>query len=133
MILVILYRKITVFLKRATPISVIISEKPQTASGDMFLNMLTFIPESMLKLQGISIKEHSRLHLVNSYDLFLVCWSKTNCTPAKSWTPNGILNRTGFRLLKKFYRGFIKVPLFSKKHSEIFCKKVLTYHQNALM
>ena len=37
---------------------------------------------------NISTREHSRLHLVNSYDSFLDCWSKTNCTPAKSWTPN---------------------------------------------
>ena len=56
---------------------------------------------------------------------------KTNCTPAKSWTPNLITNRTDFRFLKNFYRGSLKVTLFSKIHIKTFFKKFLTYHQNA--
>ena len=78
----------TMFQKQVTLICVIISEKLQTASGDMFLNMLDSMLKNMLKLPNISTREHSRLHLVSLYDSFLVCWSKTNCTPAKNWTPN---------------------------------------------
>lgn len=82
LILVTSYPKITVFQKQAILICIIISEKLQTVSGGMFLNMLNSIPENMLKLPDISTKEHSHLHLVNSYDSFLVFWSKTN------WMPN---------------------------------------------
>ena len=54
----------------------------------------------MLRYPNISTKEHSRLHLVNLYDSFLDCWPKTNCTPAKSWTPNIIPGRTDIRFLR---------------------------------
>lgn len=47
-----------------------------------------FYARKYAEVTNISTKEHSRLHLVNLYDLFLDCWSRTNCTPAKSWTPN---------------------------------------------
>ena len=85
---VILLPKTTLFQKPEIPICAIIWEKPLTASGGMCLNMRITMPKNMLRFQSISTREHSRLHLVNLYDSFLDCWSKTNCTLAKSWAPN---------------------------------------------
>ena|GEM_PF-4196428 len=36
----------------------------------------------------VGIDVSSKSNVVYSYDSFLVCLSKTNCTPAKNWTPN---------------------------------------------
>ena len=61
-------------------------------------DLLTFLSEKsrnrISDISSISTREHSRLHLVNLYDSFWDCWSKTNCTPAKSWTPNILSSRT---------------------------------------
>ena len=118
----ILLPRITKCQRLEIPISATILVKLQTASESTALNMLTIMPENMLKQTNISTKEHSRLHLVNLYDSFLDCWSKTNCTPAKSWTPNIISSRTDFRFLFKIHRRFIKVTLFCHRYEkEIFC------------
>lgn len=72
-------------------------------SGDMCRKTLNFILENMLKLPSISRRAHSRLHLVNSYASFLVCWPKTNCTPAKNWTLNWILSRNNAHFQKNWF------------------------------
>ena len=82
------FPKITRFRKLVILICAITWEKQQTVSEGIFRNTTNTIRKSMLKSPNISTREHSRLHLVNSYDSFLDCWPKTNCTPAKSWTPN---------------------------------------------
>ena len=94
------FLRITICRKLGIPIFATILAKRQTASGSTSLNMLISMPENMLRYPNISTKEHSRLHLVNLYDSFLDCWPKTNCTPAKSWTPNTIPNRTDIRFFK---------------------------------
>ena len=76
----------------------------------------------MLKLPSISTKEHSRLHLVNRYGLFLDCWSKTNCTPAKSWTLNQISTRTDVRLWIFRRRSYQSYPFSWKNISKSFFK-----------
>src|SRR5699024_7569960 len=91
------FLRITKCRKLGIPIFATILAKRQTASGSTSLNMLISMPENMLRYPNISTKEHLRLHLVNLYDSFLDCWPKTNCTPAKSWTPNTIPNRTDIR------------------------------------
>ena len=107
--------------KSGIRICAIIWEKRLTASGSMCQNTLSIMQKNMLKLPSISTKEHSRLHLVNLYGLFLDCWSKTNCTPAKSWTLNQISTRTDVRLWI-FRRRSIKVTLFPEKYIKIFFK-----------
>lgn len=49
MILVPLFPKIIMSQTLEIAICVIISEKQQIVSGDIFLSMLSFIPENMLK------------------------------------------------------------------------------------
>ena len=123
--------KISGSQKPEIPTFATISGKRLTASGNTFLNTRNTMPENMLRRQDISIREHSRLHLVNSYDSFLDCWPKTNCTPAKNWTPNIISERTDFRFSKCRCRGFINVTLFLEIPPKTFFKKSLTYYQNA--
>ena len=99
-----------------------LGEKLLTASEGMCPNTRITMPKNMLRFQSISTREHLRLHLVNLYDSFLDCWSKTNCTPAKSCTPNQILYRTNVRFSRIPTEGLLKLPLFSEKHIKIFFK-----------
>ena len=103
-------------------ISAIIWEKLLTASEGMCPNTRITMPKNMLRFQSISTREHLRLHLVNLYDSFLDCWSKTNCTPAKSCTPNQILYRTNVRFSRIPTEGLLKLPFFLKNTSKSFSK-----------
>lgn len=111
--------EVTLLSKRATPICVTTLVRQPTVSGGMSLNIRPTMPRNILKSPSISTKEHSHLHLVNLYDLFLNSWSKANYIPTNYW------HRTIIRFLGKCHRASIKATLFPEKHIKIFFKKVV--------
>ena len=76
-----------------------------------------YYAKSTLRLPNISTREHSRLHLVNLYDSFLVCWSKTNCAPANNWALNLISSKTEVRLLLALFECLLSAPFFQENIS----------------
>ena len=53
---------------------------------------LIFLDELVIACLAVRIKDYLCLHLINLYNSFWDCWSKTNCTLVKSRMANILWN-----------------------------------------